>query len=61
MDWSNLVSTVLVIVIGAGVKWVFKFLKVELDEKTFNAIVAAIVTVLLGLLGMDGARAAGLL
>ena len=51
----ELLAPVLTIVIGYLVKVALKALKVELDEKTFNAIVAAIVVYLLTLIGVQTA------
>jgi hypothetical protein len=54
-------QAVLTILIAAGVKYVFQLLKVEIDGKTFNAIVAAVVTALLALAGVSVAQSQGLL
>ncbi len=51
----ELLAPVLTIVIGYLVKVALKALKVELDEKTFTAIVAAIVVYLLTLIGVQTA------
>ena len=51
----ELLQPVLVLVIGWLVRKAFEWLGVPLDEKTFNAIVAAIVVYLLGLLGFNQA------
>ena len=55
---ENLVKPVLFILAGALVKLAFDYLKVPLDEATFNAIVGAIVSVLLGLFGYAGLKKA---
>jgi multisubunit Na+/H+ antiporter MnhE subunit len=53
---DELVKTVLVILVGFAVRWLFTLTGVEIDEATFNAIVGAIVVYLLALLGYAGAR-----
>jgi len=51
----ELLAPVLTIVIGYLVKKALVALKIELDEKTYNAIVAGIVVYLLALLGVQTA------
>lgn len=46
---TGLVAPVLVLVVGYLVRLAAKALKVELDEKTFNAIVGSIVAYLIAL------------
>lgn len=58
---AELVKPVLVLVIGYGLRYLFKYLKVEIDVATFNAIVLSIVTTLLALIGQEAAVRAGLL
>jgi hypothetical protein len=58
---TDVIQAVLTILVGAAIEWVFKFLKVEIDEKTLRAIVASIVAFLLGLAGVQFAQSQGLL
>ena len=51
----DLIQPILVLVIGWLVRKAFEALDVELDAGTFNAIVAAIVVYLLGLIGLEQA------
>ena len=57
---GELVAPVLVIVFGWLVRQVFKWLNVEIDDGTFNAIVASLVTFMLALLGVEAGVRAGL-
>jgi branched-subunit amino acid transport protein AzlD len=54
---SEILAPVLTIVIGFLLRKALKSLKVDIDEKTFNTLVAAIVVYLLVLVGVDTARA----
>jgi len=56
--FEELLKSALVLVAGFLVKWLFGVLGVEIDEATFNAIVAAIVTFFLGLFGVQGVKKA---
>jgi len=58
MDLKDLLAAALTLVVGFAVKWLFAQLGLELDEATFNAIVAGIVAWLLGLFFVAGIRAA---
>lgn len=49
---EQIVTPVLTLIIAYLVRYVFRWLKVDIDEKTYNAIVAALVVYLLGLLGL---------
>ena len=51
----ELLQPVLVIVVGYLVRAALRALKVELEEKVFTSLVAAIVVYLLALLGLDTA------
>lgn len=51
---KEFVKSVLVLVIGFALKYVFGQIGLELDEATYNAIVGAIVAYLLAMLGMEG-------
>jgi len=53
---SELIKSVLLIVVAFLLRLAFSALGVELDEGTFVAIVAAIVSYLLALLGLEAAR-----
>lgn len=55
---SELLKASLLLVVSFAVKAFFTFIKVDIDEATFNAIVAGAVAVLLALFGLDVARAA---
>lgn len=58
---EQVLRPVLVIVVGFALQWALNALGVALDEGTFVALVGAIVTYLLALLGVEGAARAGLL
>ena len=58
---AELLKPVLVIVVGFLLKAIFSALKLEVDAAFFNALVLAIVTYLLVLVGVEGAIRAGLL
>lgn len=49
--FSELLKTALALVVSFGVRWLFTAIGVEVDEATFNAIVAGIVLWLLTQLG----------
>ena len=49
--FSELLKTVLTIVVSFGLRWLFTAIGVEVDELTFNAIVAGIVLWFLTQLG----------
>jgi hypothetical protein len=53
---SELLKSVLLIVVAFLLQMALAALGVELDEGTFVAIVAAIVAYILSLLGLEGAR-----
>ena len=55
---SELLKSALVLVASFLVRWVFTALGVEIDDATFNAIVAGIVTFFLGLFGVEGVKKA---
>jgi hypothetical protein len=55
---SELIKSVLMIVVAFLVRLALDALGVELDEGTFVAIVAAIVSYILALLGLEAAKAA---
>lgn len=55
---SEILLPVLTLVIGYAVRKAFAFLKVEIDDKTYNAIVGSIVAYLVALLGLEAARQA---
>lgn len=57
----EIVTPILTIVVGWLVREALKKLKVQIDEATYNTLVAAIVVYLLALLGVEGAARAGLL
>lgn len=66
--FSELLKTVLTVVVAFGVRWLFTAIGVEVDEATFNAIVGGIVVWLLTQLGygltaraVKGTRAESLL
>jgi predicted membrane channel-forming protein YqfA (hemolysin III family) len=50
---EEVIQAVLVIVVGFLLHFAFKFLNIEIDEGTFNAIVAGIVAYIIGLLFAD--------
>lgn len=53
---TEVLKPVLVIVVAFALKYALAAIGVELDEATFNAIVAGIVTYLLALVGVEGAH-----
>lgn len=53
---KEFVKTVLVVVIGFTLRFVFDALGVPVDEGTYNALVGAIVAYLLSLFGFEGAK-----
>lgn len=55
---SELLKTVLVLVIGFGLRWLLAVINVQLDEATFTAIVIGIATYFLTLLGYEGFKKA---
>lgn len=55
---DELVKSALVLLVSFAVKWLFTLLGLEIDPATFNAIVAAVVAYLLGLLGYEAVRSA---
>jgi uncharacterized protein YacL len=54
---NELLKSALVLVIGFVLKWFLALIGVEIDPELFNTLVAAIVTYLLALLGLEAARA----
>lgn len=57
----DLLAPVLTIVVGYLVRAALRALQVEINEATFNSLVAAIVVYLLALIGVGAAENAGLL
>ena len=55
---SDLLKSVLVILVSFFVRWFFGVIGVEIDDATFNAIVAALVTLFLSLIGVGAAQRA---
>ena len=56
---NELLKSVLVLGISFAVRWLFALINVTVDDATFNAIVAGLVTYILSLLGLEvAARAA---
>jgi hypothetical protein len=53
---NELLKSALVLVFSFAVKWLFGVLNVAIDEATFNAIVAGLVTLFLSLIGVEAAR-----
>jgi len=53
---NELLKSALVLVFSFAVKYVFGLIGVALDEATFNAIVAGLVTLFLSLIGVEAAR-----
>ena len=58
---AELLAPVLTIVVGFLVRAALRALKVEINEATFNTLVAAIVVYLLTLVGVEAGVRAGLL
>jgi uncharacterized protein YacL len=54
---NELLKSALVLVIGFVLKWFLALIGVEIDPELFNTLVAAIVTYLLALLGLEAAKA----
>ncbi len=54
---SELLKSVLVLVIGYGLRLALVALKIEIDETMFNTIVVAIASYFLTLLGYEFAKA----
>ncbi len=59
MNWNSTLQVVLTVLVAAGLRFLFTLINVEVDEGTFNAIVAGIVIWLLAQIGVDVARARG--
>lgn len=55
---TELIRSVLLLVIAFLLRWFLQFIGVEIDETTFNTIVAAFVAWVLTQLGVEGARRA---
>jgi hypothetical protein len=56
---NELLKSVLVLGLSFAVRWFFTLINVQIDDATFNAIVAGLVTYILSLLGLEvAARAA---
>lgn len=53
---TELLRSVLLLVIAFALKWFLQLIGVEIDEVTFNTIVAAFVAWVLTSLGIEGAR-----
>lgn len=49
MDLSQLLQAALTLVVSFGLRYLFSLIGFSLDEAVFNALVAAIVTALIGL------------
>lgn len=54
---NELLKSALVLVLSFAVRWFFALIQVEIDDATFNAIVAGLVTYILSLLGLEVAKA----
>jgi hypothetical protein len=54
---TELLRSILVLLIAAALRFVLAALGVEIDEVVFNTIVAAIVAYVLAALGVEAARA----
>ncbi len=50
---TQLLESVLVVLIGFGLKWLLAQIGVQIDEVLFNTIVAGIVVWILRLLGLE--------
>jgi len=50
---TELLKSALVLVVSFAVKYVSNLIGVQLDEATFNSIVAGLVTLFLSLLGVE--------
>ena len=50
---TQLLESVLVVLIGFGLKWLLAQIGVEIDEVLFNTLVAGIVVWILRLLGLE--------
>lgn len=59
MSFNELLKAVLTPLVAFALRWLFALIGVSLDETVFLAIVTAIVAYLLGLFGVEIARAAG--
>jgi hypothetical protein len=55
---TELLQAALTLAASFAVRWFFALIGVEIDEATFNSIVAGLVTLLLGLFAYRGTRAA---
>lgn len=55
---TELLRSVLLLVIAFALRWLLALINVEIDETTFNTIVAAFVAWVLTQLGVEGAKAA---
>lgn len=58
MNWNELLQAALTLVVAFALRWFLGVIGIVLDEELFVAIVAAIVAWLLGLFGVNVARAA---
>jgi len=58
MNWKELLQAALSLVVAFALRWLLVAIGVELDEGVFIALVAGIVVWLLGLFGVEVARAA---
>jgi hypothetical protein len=58
MNWTELLQAALTLVVAFAFRWLLSVIGVELDEGIFAAIVGGIVVWLLGLFGVEVARAA---
>ena len=60
MNWKDLLQAALSLVVAFALNWLLAQIGVQLDEEVFVALVAGIVVWLLGLFGVEVARARGL-
>jgi uncharacterized protein YacL len=54
---NELLKAALVLVVSFAIRWFLALIGVEIDPELFNTLVAAIVTYLLALLGLEAAKA----
>jgi uncharacterized protein YacL len=54
---NELLKAALVLVVSFAIRWFLTLIGVEIDPELFNTLVAAIVTYLLALLGLEAAKA----
>lgn len=56
MDWMNLLSAALTLVVSFLLRWFFAYINVQIDEQLFNTIVAGIVLWFMTLFGANTTR-----